>query len=440
MPFLIERDTAITPMFLSRVISQFKTTQLPILNKMYNYYNGKQAIMTKPAPADWKPYNRIVTNQCKYIVDSYNGYITGIDITYSSDEDINEIQNILNYNDVATEDSLLLRNALIFGKSFEIMYIDEEGQQRFRTLDPRDCIDVYYNDLEQELACVIRWYAVNNIDISPEYIVEVYTDSEITIYRSDSSLSSFLLVEAKPNFYGQVPINVMKLNEEEKSIFEPIMGLQDAYNTLLSSSVDDWEAFCDAYLVLAGFDTDEETVKTMKQNRVLVIPEGGHAEYLIKDVNTQQVQNLLDLMDEKIHTISNCPNFADPEKFGAASGISLKYKLLGFENAASNIVKNMTKTLQRRIELICHIINMVGGEDAWRDIQIIFTRNLPMDSAEIVNEINGLRGLVSTKTLISQLPFITDIDAEMEALQEEKQQNIDLYGFNIDREVEEDEE
>ena len=100
----------------------------------------------------------------------------------------------------------------------------------------------------------------------------------------------------------------------------------------------------------------------------------------------------------------------------------------------------MTKTLQRRIELICHIINMVGGDDAWRDIQIIFTRNLPMDSAEIVNEINGLRGLVSTKTLISQLPFITDIDAEMEALQEEKQQNIDLYGFNIDREVEEDEE
>ena len=438
--FLIERDTPITPMFLGNVISQFKTQTLPTLNKYFNYYNGKQAIMSKPAPADWKPYNRIVTNNCKYIVDSYNGYITGIDVTYSSDDDIEEIQNVLNYNDVSTEDSLLLRNALIFGKSFEIMYIDQEGQQRFRVIDTRDCIDVYYNDLEQELACVIRWYAVNNIDLQPEYIVEVYTDTDITTYRSDSSLSSFLLVEEKPNFYGQVPINVMKLNEEEKSIFEPIMGLQDAYNTLLSSSVDDWEAFCDAYLVLAGFDTDEDTVKTMKQNRVLVIPDNGHAEYLIKDVNTQQVQNLLDLIDEKIHAISNCPNFADQEKFGASSGVALKYKLLGFENAASNIVKNMTKTLQRRIELICEVLGMVGGEDAWRDVQIIFTRNLPMDSSEIVNEINALRGLVSTRTLISQLPFVTDIDAEMDAVIQEKQMNIDLYGFNIDKEVEEDEE
>ena len=436
--FLIERDTPITPMFLGDVISQFKTQTLPTLNKYFNYYNGKQAIMSKPAPADWKPYNRIVTNNCKYIVDSYNGYITGIDVTYSSDDDIEEIQNILNYNDVSTEDSLLLRNALIFGKSFEIMYIDQEGQQRFRVIDTRDCIDVYYNDLEQELACVIRWYAVNNIDLQPEYIVEVYTDSDITTYRSDSSLSSFLLVEEKPNFYGQVPINVMKLNEEEKSIFEPIMGLQDAYNTLLSSSVDDFEAFVDAYLVLQGFDTDEETVKTMKQNRVLVIPDSGSAQFLTKDIKTTQIEHLLDRIDENIHLISNCPNFSD-DAFGTASGIAMKYKLIGFENVAASIQKNMTKTLQRRIELICTVINMVGGEEMWRDIQIIFTRNLPVNSDEIVNEINGLRGLVSTKTLLAQIPFITDVDAEWDAVQEEKKLNVDIYGFNIDREVEDEE-
>jgi hypothetical protein len=34
----------------------------------------------------------------------------------------------LNYNDVKNEDSEYLRNALIFGRAFEINYVDEEGK------------------------------------------------------------------------------------------------------------------------------------------------------------------------------------------------------------------------------------------------------------------------------------------------------------------------
>jgi hypothetical protein len=40
----------------------------------------------------------------------------------------------------------------------------------------------------------------------------------------------------------------------------------------------------------------------------------------------------------------------------------MRYKLVGFENVASNIVANMTKALQRRIELICEILYLTGEE------------------------------------------------------------------------------
>ena len=66
----------------------------------------------------------------------------------------------------------------------------------------------------------------------------------------------------------------------------------------------------------------------------------------------------------------------------------------------------------------------------WRDIQIIFTRNIPVNATEIVQEVNSLRGLVSDKTLIAQIPFVTDVDAEMEAVQEQKEANLSLYSFN----------
>lgn len=49
--FLIERDTQITTQFLGEVINQFKMTQLPKLNRYYNYYLGNQDILRKTVQA-----------------------------------------------------------------------------------------------------------------------------------------------------------------------------------------------------------------------------------------------------------------------------------------------------------------------------------------------------------------------------------------------------
>jgi hypothetical protein len=43
--------------------------------------------------------------------------------------------------------------------------------------------------------------------------------------------------------------------------------------------------------------------------------------------------------------------------------------------------------------------------------------------------VNSLQGVVSDATLLAQLPFIEDINAELEALQEQKAANMSLYSF-----------
>lgn len=55
------------------------------------------------------------------------GYITGIDIAYQSEKDFVEVQKVLDYNDVRTEDNDYLKQALIYGVAYEINYIDEFG-------------------------------------------------------------------------------------------------------------------------------------------------------------------------------------------------------------------------------------------------------------------------------------------------------------------------
>lgn len=433
--YLIDKNAELTPLILGKILNRFQTVELPKLIKSYKYYKGEQAITLKQPTDTGKPANKIITNFCHTITDTYEGYLTGVPIQYSNDN-FDEILNILKYNDVKNEDGEFLRQGLIFGRSFEICYIDEDKKQRFRTLDPRECIPVYDNTLNNNLLYVIRFWRSDMFDKSnEEYMVEVYGAQSTKRYKSNVGFSSFTLIEEVPNFYGQCPITVFSLNTEEESIFHNIMSLQDAYNTLLSSEIDDWESFCDAYMILKGAAIDEDEMEDMKKHRLLIMDTDAEAQYLTKDVNDVQIRNMLQLVNDNIHKIACCPDFSQ-ESFGTSSGIALRYRLLGFENNASAIESNFKMALQRRIELLCSIIQLTGGEALWRDVKITFYRNLPINLEETSTIVNNLRGLVSDETLLSQIPFISDVEDEMKKLAKQKEAAVSLYNFGNGEEEE----
>ena len=89
----------------------------------------------------------------------------------------------------------------------------------------------------------------------------------------------------------------------------------------------------------------------------------------------------------------------------------------------------MKKALQRRVEIICGIAALKLGEDVFRDISIEFRRNIPEDMTTTINMINSLQGIVSNETLISQLGFVSDVNAEIEAVKKQKEENMELYNF-----------
>ena len=434
--FLIKKED-LNLLELGKIISQFMQKDLPKMNRYYNYYKGKQAINYKEPTDVGKPCNKVCVNYCSNCVETYSGYMTGIDISYQSDKNFEPVQDVLNYNDVHSMDSQMLRNALIFGRACEINWVDEDGEARFKELDPRECIDVYDDTLDQNLLYGIRFYSANYVDsTSEEYIVEVYDDKVCRKYLSTMGFSSFTLIDETPHYFGQVPMTFFSLNNDCDSIFDQIMSLNDAYNDLISGEVDSWDAFADAYLILKGVTADDDDLTAMKKNRVLMVDTDAEVSYLTKNVSDTQVENMLTNINDQIHKLALFPDFND-DKFMAQSGIAMRYKLIGFENQASSIESEMRKALQKRIELICAILNLTEGSDEyWRDVQIVFTRNLPQNDTELASLVNTLRGIVSTETLLSLLPFIKDPVAEMERVKEEKQLNMSLYSFGNTEETE----
>lgn len=428
--FYLNRETELSIELLQKMISRFRVSVEPRLNRYKNYYDGKQAILNKTYADATKPCSKTVINYCANIANSYVGYLaTPSYISYRSESDIEEIMDILRYNDYQSEDSNLLLDALVYGTAAELMYIDNSGHTRFKLINPTQCFAVYDDSLTGDLMYFVRMYPVNEWDNSDNYKVDVYSDYDIKHYTMTGKDGYLHFVGEEPHYFSQCPANVFSL-PDEKSIFDCILTLQDAVNEVLSSEIDDFSAFCDAYLVLLGADIDEETVVSMKENRVLVLPEGASAQWLTKAANDTQVENILKRLHDSIYRIAQCPDFSS-ETFvgGVSSGVAIRYRLTGMETRAGKIEAEMKKALQRRIEIICGIASLKMGEEVYRDIEIDFKRNIPEDNTSLIALVNSLKGSVSDATLLGQLPFITDVNKELEALQEQKKANLAMYSF-----------
>lgn len=439
--FYINKDRELTTDLLSKIIKKYRLEVQPTLKRYKDYYDGKHDILEKSYSDETKPCNKTVINYCKNITDNYNGYLaTPGFISYSSNQDIENIMDILRYNDYQAEDAAFLKDALIYGKACELMYNDLQAKTRFKLIDPINSFGIYDDSLGGDLLYFIRMYREDEWEDTEKWIIDVYTDKEIRKYSMLGETGILSERGIEPHYFSQCPANIFYL-PDEKSIFECIMSCQDSFNSLLSSEIDDYSEFCDAYLTLEGCDAENDDIATLKKDRVIILPVGAKASWLTKQGNDTQVENMLKRIHDSIYRIGQCPDFSS-ETFvgGVSSGIALQYRLTGMENRAGTIEGEMKKALQRRIEIISGIASLKLGEEVFRDIQIEFKRNIPADEAALINMVTSLKGTVSDKTLLALLPFIPDVNAELEALEEQKQENMAMYGFGFNAEETEEED
>ena len=377
-----------------------------------------------------KPNNKIANAYASYITDTLVGYFIGEPVTYTSNDDvlIQDLNMILEYNDEADENAELAKNASIYGVAYEMLYLSEEDKMiRFKSLNPKEVIPIFDKTVEQNLLAVMRYYEdYDYVEDNTYTIVEVIDSKTVRRYKLDTGLS---LLEEYPHYFSMVPVAIFKNNEDETGDFEQVISLIDAYDKMESDSLNDFEYFVDAYLALYGFTADAEDIAQMKENRVLLMDEGTSAEWLIKQTSDAYVENMKNRLDKDIHKFAKCPNMSDEEFASNASGIAIKFKLLGTENLVSIKERKFKRGLQQRLELMSMINSVLREGFDWRAIDIVFTRNIPSNDTDIANMVNTLKDIVSEETLLAQIPFVEDVQTELEKLKKEREENKELNPF-----------
>ena len=82
----------------------------------------------------------------------------------------------------------------------------------------------------------------------------------------------------------------------------------------------------------------------------------------------------------------------------------------------------------RRIELLVDFLNIkTNSLHTYLDIKPVFTRNIPSNDLETVNMVKSLNGIVSQETLLAQIPFVEDVQSEIDSLDKKEKDLMSDY-------------
>ena len=419
-PLQCSADKPITLTLAEGYIRQHEE-RFPRYIYLENLYKGFHDVYKKPEKPDWKPDNRLAVNFPRYITDTFLGFGYGVPIKKSHPDDTiaQAINDFERENEITDHEYELARKCCIYGHAFEYLYQDEEAKTKMTICTPMELFVVYDDTVKNRALFAVRYgYHSTETEQPGQRYGEILTREEIIPFEGSTA------GEPMGNPYGRLPCVEWMLNEDRMGLYEGISGLVEAYNHTLGEKANDVDAFAEAYLAVLGAELDEDGIYKIRDNRVINLYGTDDAkdilvQFLQKPTADGTQENLLNRLETLIYQTSMVANISD-ESFGsAASGVALAYKLQAMSNLALTFDRKIEKSLRKRYKLFCSLSTNVPDRDAWRDVDIRTTRNLPKNVAEEAQTAAQLEGIVSKETQLSVLSIVPDVKKELERMEQE---------------------
>lgn len=347
------------------------------------------------------------------IVDTKIGYMFGNGISYDFDKSNEaletEIKEFLLRNNTEDADSEYGKMAAICGKSSRLVYIDNEGKERIKNIDPWETVFIGEDIHEPDYSL---WsYQSGNVKY-----VEFYDDTNVYVF------ANLELEDIYPHLFEYNPLFGVANNKEMKADAEKVLALIDAYDRTLSDASNEIEQYRLAYLILRGMGADEDTLKELKKSGIFeLLGEHDDVKYLTKDINDTMIENHLNRLEENILRFAKSVNFSDDSFGGTVTGVAMRYKLLALENKCITMERKFNSSLRYQFKVLFSAWakrKSVSKED-YLKVWFGWKRNLPANILDEAQSTVQLKGQVSEKTRLSLLSFVDDVEFEMKEMEED---------------------
>lgn len=417
-------DQGVKMELIKGCIEQHKL-MLPRYEYLENLYLGFHDIFRLPEKEGWKPDHRLAVGFPRYITDTFIGYAYGKPIkVQSEDEKFDEaMQLFAKRNALKDHNKEMAKVACKFGHAFEYLYQNENTETRVTRFTPRQMFIVYDDSVAERALFAVRYgYHGEKSKLRGKLYGEILTPDQVLKFEEDK------ITDMNDNPYGKIPVVEWKLNEERIGLYESVAGLVETYNAALGEKANDVESFAEAYLAIMGAEIDEEGIRRIRDSRIINLYGTNNAkdvliQFLQKPTADGTQENLLDRLETLIYQTSMVANISDESFGGATSGTSLAYKLQAMSNLAESFDSKVEKSIRKRLKLFCTLSTNTPRQDAYEDVEITFTRNVPKNLLEEAQTAAQLSGIVSHETQLRGLSIVADPKAELERIKDEDEES-----------------
>lgn len=418
------------------------------------YYKGEHDILKRRRQAIGEggtlqdinnlPNNRIVDNQYGKMVDQKVNYLLGKPLTLDTEEAYKKVLSEALDKRFNRLMKCICEDSVNCGIAWLYVYYDEDSKLCFKHFAPYEILPFWADNEHTVLDMAVRVYPVevySGMNLQVVEKVEVYKDSGIEYYEfknnclvpdEDRKPICYLTIEEKPHNWERIPLIAFKFNNKEIPLINRVKSLQDAINTTLSDFENNMqEDYRNTILVLKNYEGQNlgefrqnlatyGVVKVKAQDGI-----AGGVDALTVEVNSENYKAILDLLKKAL--IENAMGFdaKDDRLSGAPNQMNIQSMYSDIELDANNTETEYQAAFDELLELLnWHFNNMSKGDFTGSDVNIIFNRDMLMNEAEIIQNINASMTILSRETLVAQHPWVTNVDEELRRYDEERQQEI----------------
>lgn len=355
---------------------------------LYNYYRGKQPVLSRNKDVRPEICNKIVENRANEIVSFKVGYLCGEPIQYigrsgeeSVSKAISELNEMMFSESKAAQDKRIVEWQSICGTAYRLTLPDSRGDEDYApfemyTLDPRDTFVVYSNEVGNKPMLGVKYCVTEKND----YIYSVYTPNHFWKIKNKN------IEESLSNPLGIIPIIEYPANTARLGAFEIVLPLLDAINDVASNRMDGIEQFIQAFIKFVNCDITAEDFKELKDLGAIKVKssDGQQADVGIvtNELNQMQTQTLVDYLYQTVLTICGMPSMSNGSTSDSSNNgaVILKNGWQGAETRAKDSELMFKEAEMNTLRLILRIIRDKRGLSnemyalKLKDIALQFTR------------------------------------------------------------------
>ena len=330
------------------------------------------------------------------------------------------------------------------GVAWTFVWIDENGVFRLKDVDSSTVYPIWTDKYHDTLDKLVYHYFVEKYDsLNPnlyEY-AEYWTNEERRLfsitesYKDMSGDDYFHLTSSDGGVsWGRIPFVAFKVSEDEKPLLNHIRQYIDAYDELMSKSVDGLIDDLDPLLVFKGVSPSVgdllEARELAKMTRTISLDTDGDAHYIQADTSIDAHLKELQMLRRDIMKFGYGVDYEDERFSGNPNQMlikSLYQNLDTFTDRLERQFQTFIDNLKYFFDKWCDFSGIKSFDECQKyKILVKLDRVMMINQSELIKDTISLTGTgVSQKTLLEFNPVVQDVDVELERIDEERKQSME---------------